>query len=200
VVVCSYPFYFPFSLKLHFQFFQCLHVTDCLPVLSDTWIELNCCIFTPCHRISCPWTKVESCPKDSSRDTLMEYTFEIKLSCIFVLSSRCVCRLISGANNKKLNSVPGVRERTIPTERPPLVREVSAKLLRIEGVAWSTHISFNRIFCFLQRILSFSFQVAPQLYSRRWVDHVPDALLLRKYGSAGNRTRTYGSIARKSDQ
>jgi hypothetical protein len=27
---------------------------------------------------------------------------------------------------KKLNSVAGVRERTIPTERPPLVGEVSA--------------------------------------------------------------------------
>jgi hypothetical protein len=33
----------------------------------------------------------------------------------------------------KLNSVALVRERTIPTERPPLVGE----LLRIEGVAWT---------------------------------------------------------------
>jgi hypothetical protein len=30
-------------------------------------------------------------------------------------------------NDKKLNSVALVRERTIPTERPPLVDEVSAK-------------------------------------------------------------------------
>jgi hypothetical protein len=28
------------------------------------------------------------------------------------------------------------------------------------------------------------------------VDPVPDPLLLRKYGSAGNRTRTSGSVAR----
>jgi hypothetical protein len=33
----------------------------------------------------------------------------------------------------QLNSVALVRERTLPTERPPLVGEV----LRIEGVAWS---------------------------------------------------------------
>ena len=32
-------------------------------------------------------------------------------------------------------------------------------------------------------------QVAPQLTSRGWVDPVPDPLLFRKSGSAGNRTR-----------
>jgi hypothetical protein len=37
----------------------------------------------------------------------------------------------------KLNFVALVREQTIPTERPPLVGEVSANFLRIEGVAWS---------------------------------------------------------------
>jgi uncharacterized protein YcbK (DUF882 family) len=31
------------------------------------------------------------------------------------------------------------------------------------------------------------------------VDPVPDPLLLRKSGSAGNRTRTSGSVARNSD-
>jgi hypothetical protein len=31
------------------------------------------------------------------------------------------------------------------------------------------------------------------------VDPVPDLLLLRKSGSAGNRTRTSGSVARNSD-
>jgi hypothetical protein len=35
------------------------------------------------------------------------------------------------------NSVTLVRKRTIPTERLPLVGEVSANLLRIKGVAWS---------------------------------------------------------------
>jgi hypothetical protein len=37
----------------------------------------------------------------------------------------------------KKNSVASVRQRTIPTERQPLVNEVSANFLWIEGVAWS---------------------------------------------------------------
>jgi hypothetical protein len=32
------------------------------------------------------------------------------------------------------------------------------------------------------------------------VDPVPDALLLRKAGSAGNRTRTFGSVARNTQR
>jgi hypothetical protein len=42
---------------------------------------------------------------------------------------------VGGKGNKyiKLNSVALVRERTIPTERPPPVGEVSANFLRIEG-------------------------------------------------------------------
>jgi hypothetical protein len=47
---------------------------------------------------------------------------------------------------------------------------------------------------------TFFFQVAPQLYSRRWRDPVPDPLLLRKSGSTGNRTRVSRSVARKSKQ
>jgi hypothetical protein len=40
--------------------------------------------------------------------------------------------------SKKIKTpYPLVRKRTIPTERPPLVGEVSANFLRIEGVAWS---------------------------------------------------------------
>jgi hypothetical protein len=37
---------------------------------------------------------------------------------------------------KLLNSMDLVGERTMPTERPPLVGEVSANFLRIEGVTW----------------------------------------------------------------
>jgi hypothetical protein len=40
----------------------------------------------------------------------------------------------------------------------------------------------------LHRNRYFFFQVAPQLHSWDWVDPVPDALLFRKSGSAGNRT------------
>jgi hypothetical protein len=38
---------------------------------------------------------------------------------------------------KKKKSVTLILERTIPTERPPLVGEVSANFLRIDGVTWS---------------------------------------------------------------
>jgi hypothetical protein len=55
---------------------------------------------------------------------------------------------------------------------------------------------YGRILGFLDRSLHFFFPVAPQLYSRGWVDPVPHPLLLRKSGSDGNRTRTSGSVAR----
>jgi hypothetical protein len=58
---------------------------------------------------------------------------------------------------------------------------------------------YGRILGFPDLSRYFFFQVAPQLYSRSWVDPVPDPLLLRKYGSAGNLTRTSGSVARNSD-
>jgi hypothetical protein len=56
-----------------------------------------------------------------------------------------------------------VRERTMPTERPPLVGEV----VRIEGVAWSAQrippvVSLG----LLDRSRYYFFQVAPQLSSR----------------------------------
>jgi hypothetical protein len=69
------------------------------------------------------------------------------------------------------------------------------KLLRIKGVTWSAW----RILEFLDRSRYFFFQVAPRLYSRGWVDPVPDPLLLRESGSAGNRTWTSGSVARNAD-
>jgi hypothetical protein len=56
----------------------------------------------------------------------------------------------------------------------------------------------GRILGFLVRRLYFFFQVAPQLYSRGWVDPVSDQLL-RKSGSARNWTRATGSVARNSD-
>jgi hypothetical protein len=58
---------------------------------------------------------------------------------------------------------------------------------------------YGRILGFLDRSRYFFFQVAPQLYPRSWVDPVPDPLLLRKCSSAGNPTRTSGSVARHSD-
>jgi hypothetical protein len=48
---------------------------------------------------------------------------------------------------------------------------------------------YARNLAFIDRGRYFLCQVAPQLYSGSWVDPVPDPLLLRKSGSAGNRTQ-----------
>jgi hypothetical protein len=45
------------------------------------------------------------------------------------------------------------------------------------------------ILVFSTRSRYFSIQVAPQLYSRGWVEPIPNPLFLRKSGSAGNRTQ-----------
>jgi hypothetical protein len=50
------------------------------------------------------------------------------------------------------------------------------------------HGDHRRILGFPDWSHYYFFQVAPQLYSRGWVDPVPDPLLLRKSGSARNRT------------
>jgi hypothetical protein len=78
----------------------------------------------------------------------------------------------------KTNSMVWVRERTIPTERPPLVGEVTANFCgqrvprgQRDGFLWP----YSRLS--RQEPLLF-YQVAPQLYSRGWVDPVPDPLLL----------------------
>jgi hypothetical protein len=85
----------------------------------------------------------------------------------------------------------------------PSDRRLSAKLLPTFADT-ECHVviatdPYTRIFGFLDWSRYFFFQVAPQLYLRDWVDPVPDALLLRKCGSAGNRTRTSGSVARYSN-
>jgi hypothetical protein len=67
----------------------------------------------------------------------------------------------------KLISVVLVLERTIPTERLPLVGEVSANILRIESVAWSAQrITTVVNLGFLDRSRYFFLQVALQLSSR----------------------------------
>jgi hypothetical protein len=58
---------------------------------------------------------------------------------------------------------------------------------------------YGRILGFLDLSRYFFFQVAPQLYSQGRMHPVPDPLLVRKSGSAGNLTQTSGSVARNSD-
>jgi hypothetical protein len=59
----------------------------------------------------------------------------------------------------------------------------------------SVMVPYCRMLVLLDRSSYISFQVSPQLYSRGWVDPVPDPLLLRKSGSYGNRTLSFQRLA-----
>jgi hypothetical protein len=82
----------------------------------------------------------------------------------------------------------------------PSDRRLSAKLVPTSANRGnhvvSVTVTYGRILGFLDRSRYYFFQVAPHLYSRGWVDPVPDPLLLRKSGRAGNRTRASRSVAR----
>jgi hypothetical protein len=56
----------------------------------------------------------------------------------------------------------------------------------------------SRILGLLDHSCNFFFQVARHLYSRGRVDPVPDPLLLRESGSAGNQSQTSESVARNT--
>jgi hypothetical protein len=88
------------------------------------------------------------------------------------------------------------REKIIPIERPPLIGEASAKFSGRECHVFSAADPYGRIFGILDRSRYFVFQVAPQLYSWGWVYSVPEPLLLKETGSAGNRTRTSRSVVK----
>jgi hypothetical protein len=102
---------------------------------------------------------------------------------------------------KQRNSVAWLRSTNEPYR--PNDRLLSSKLVPtfadIRCHVVSVTDPYNRTLCFLHRSRYFFFQAA-QLYSRGWVDPVPDLLLLRKSGSAGNPTRTSRSVARNSDR
>jgi hypothetical protein len=68
---------------------------------------------------------------------------------------------------ERTNSVALVCERTLPTERPPLVGEVSETFADRKGHVVTVTDSYSRILGFLCRSGYFFFQVAPQLHSRR---------------------------------
>jgi hypothetical protein len=109
-------------------------------------------------------------------------------------------RYVLPSVNNNNNSMVWVREQTIPTERTPLVGEVSVNFADRGCHVVSVTDIYGRILGFLDRSRCIFFQVSPQLYSRDWVEPIPDPLLLRKSGSVGNRPRTSGSIARNSNQ
>jgi hypothetical protein len=100
--------------------------------------------------------------------------------------------------SNQTNSVAWARDRTIPNELTPLVGEVSANFLRIEGCRVISAADALRPYSrFSSQEPLLFYQVAPQLYSRGRVDPVPDPLL-GKPSSPGNRTQTSGSVAKQT--
>jgi hypothetical protein len=77
----------------------------------------------------------------------------------------------------------------MPTERPPLVGRVMPTFADRGCCVVSATDPPVVSLGFLHRSCYYFFQVAPHLSSRGWVDPVPDPLLLRKSGSAGDRTQ-----------
>jgi hypothetical protein len=71
----------------------------------------------------------------------------------------------------------------------PSYRRLSPKLVAIftdRGFPVVSAVDlYGRILGFLDRSRYFSFQVTPPLYSRRWIDPVPDPLLLRNLAEPG---------------
>jgi hypothetical protein len=76
----------------------------------------------------------------------------------------------------KLNSMVWVRERTIPTERPPLVSEVIAHFCGERVPRGQSDGSLRPYSWFSRQEPPLFYQVASQLYSWGWVDPVPDPL------------------------
>jgi hypothetical protein len=91
-----------------------------------------------------------------------------------------------------------VREQTIPTERQPLCQRSDCQLFADRGVPRGQRDGSLRPYSVFSRHEPLLFnQIAPQLFSRGWVDPVPDPLHFS--GSAGNRNRAFGSVAKNSD-
>jgi hypothetical protein len=130
----------------------------------------------------------------SERYELFYLSFESVHVLISFLSSyllykwSCICCV----SKHKANSVALVREQTIPTDCRFSAKLVPTFAYRGRCVVSTTN-PYDRILSFLDRSRYYFF------HSRGWVDPVPDPLLLRKSASAGNRTRTSGSVTRSPD-
>jgi hypothetical protein len=76
----------------------------------------------------------------------------------------------------KKNSMVWVSERTIPTERPPLVVEVIANFCGKRMSRGQRDGSLRPYSRFSRQEPLLFYQVFPPLYSRGWVDPVPDPI------------------------
>jgi hypothetical protein len=124
----------------------------------------------------------------------------------FGRSNLSVANCLSNADTHKYT--PHKQQTTWPESASELYRPSNRRLSTIlvptfadrGSSVFSATDPHGLILGFLDQSSYYFFQVAHQLYSRGSVDRVQDPLLLRKSGSAGNRTRTSGSVARNCDR
>jgi hypothetical protein len=84
-----------------------------------------------------------------------------------------------------------VGRRNIPTERQPLIVDVSAKFADRRVSRGRRDRSSTAVISVSRPKPLLFFQAAPQLYSRGWMVPVPDPILVKKCGSVGNRIRYF---------
>jgi hypothetical protein len=97
----------------------------------------------------------------------------------------------------KVNSVALIRERTIPTERLPLVDEVNAEFADRGCRVISTTDPYDRILVFSRpKPLLLLRSSSSTVLTRLSGPHSRPTTSKKKSGSAGNRTLAPGSVAR----
>jgi hypothetical protein len=99
----------------------------------------------------------------------------------------------------KKNWVAWVRKGTISTERPPLIGKVNANFLRMQGATWSAWWILRPYSPFSRPKPLLFVSSSSSVVLTRLRAPLADPLLLRKSGSAGNRLRASGSVARNSE-
>jgi hypothetical protein len=100
----------------------------------------------------------------------------------------------------KLNSMVWVRKRTIPTERPRLVGEVIANFCGQRVPRGQRDGSLRPYSRFSRQEPLLFYQVAPQLYSRGWLDPVPDPLPLWPLDHRGGPLKIKTNLKIKSNK
>jgi hypothetical protein len=138
-------------------------------------------------------------PASCQTENLAVYTFYVVVRSIRVLLQNY---WVSGLFQRTKKETNSIAESACELYRPS-DRCLSAELKQTFANRFrviNARIPYGRNSGFLNWRPYFFFQVAPQLYSRGWVDPVPYPLVFSKSGSVGNRTRTSGSVGRNSDQ
>jgi hypothetical protein len=129
--------------RLHFNAYKLsictpFNVNFFVTVATQQYLEYHCKAVFETPRILKREIKFPSnstCPVLKSRFT-RSLSFDTGHASNFSNQSPHVIPFLANRGSTKKNSIASVRKRTIPTERPPLVSEVSANFLRIEGATW----------------------------------------------------------------